>query len=55
MMQEYSVNVKLINLIVKYLEISTMKNSIIFSDFKNLISGITLKNSEQEKKIYYLG
>jgi hypothetical protein len=50
MMQEYSVNVKLINLIVKYLEISTMKNSIIFSDFKNLISGITLKNSEQEKK-----
>ena len=50
MMQEYSVNVKLINLIVKYLEISTMKNSIIFSDFKNLISCITLKNSEQEKK-----
>ena len=50
MMKGYSVDEKLINLIVKYLEISTMKNSIIFSDFKNLISDIIFKNSEQEKK-----
>ena len=40
LMKEYRVNEKLINLIIKYLKAYTMKDSINFNDFKEIISYI---------------
>ena len=52
MMQEYQVNKKLIDIIIKYLKIVTMKNSIIFDDFKNLMININAEQSHSKKKSF---
>ena len=49
-MKEFKVNEKLINLIIKYLKVHTMKDSINFNDFKDIISYVYDPNNLIEKK-----
>ena len=50
MMKEYRVNQKLINLIIQYLKIYTMKDYMIFEDFKYIMSNIYEPVSNKNKK-----
>ena len=53
MMEEYRVDIKLIKLIIKYLQVKIMKNSIVFSDFKNLFSDLLSLDSSSKKKSFF--
>ena len=52
MFQEYQVNKKLVSIIINYLKIDTMKNSINFIDFKNLMFNIYSGQSHSKKKSF---
>ena len=52
MFQEYQVNKKLVSIIINYLKIDTMKNSINFTDFKNLMFNIYSGQSHSKKKSF---
>ena len=49
-MKEYRVNQKLIDLIIKFLKLYTMKDYLNFEDFKNLMSNIYFPVSLTQKK-----
>ena len=53
MMEEYRVDNKLIKLIIKYFQITIMKNSIVFNDFKNLFSYLFSLDSISKKKLFF--
>ena len=50
--EEYQVNKKLVSIIINYLKIDTMKNSINFTDFKNLMFNIYSGQSHSKKKSF---
>ena len=52
MFDEYQVNKKLVSIIINYLKIDTMKNSINFIDFKNLMFNIYSDQSHSKKKTF---
>ena len=52
-MEGYRVDKKLIKLIIKYLQVKIMKNSIVFSDFKNLFSDLLSLDSISKKKSFF--
>ena len=52
MFEEYKVNKKLVAIIINYLKIDTMKNSINFNDFKNLMLNIFSEQSHTKKKLF---
>ena len=52
MFNEYQVNKKLVSIIINYLKIDTMKNSINFTDFKNLMYNIYSDQSHSKKKSF---
>ena len=51
-MKEIRVNQKLIDLVIKFLRIYTMKDYMNFEDFKNLMSNIYTRQSFKHKKNY---
>ena len=51
-MKDLDVNKKLIDLIIKYLQRNTMKDSINFNDFKNLMLNVYAKQSVTNKKSF---
>ena len=51
-MKEIRVNQKLIDLVIKFLKIYTMKDYMNFKDFKNLMSNIYTRQSFKHKKNY---
>jgi len=51
-MKEVRVNQKLIDLVIKFLKIYTMKDYMNFEDFKNLMSNIYTRQSFKHKKNY---
>ena len=53
MMEEYRVDNKLIKLIIKYFQVTIMKNSIVFNDFKNLFSDLFSLDSISKKKLFF--
>ena len=53
MMEEYRVDNKLIKLIIKYFQVTIMKNSIVFNDFKNLFSYLFSLDSISKKKLFF--